>query len=66
MLFENAFVASARKLSLDEIIIQACVNELAIARVKDGDTTMINLGQPDPTLLPLATTNAPKPTTERR
>jgi len=39
--------------TLDEVIIQACLNELAHATVTQDGVNVLHLGEPDPSILPL-------------
>ncbi len=39
--------------TFDEVLIQACLGELGTAEVRSGAHVRINLGSPDPTILPL-------------
>lgn len=41
--------------TLDDVIIQACLNELAHAMVTQDGVKVLHLGEPDPTILPLRT-----------
>lgn len=49
--------------TLDDVIIQACLNELAHAMVTQDGVKVLHLGEPDPTILPLRTPT-PRPRTQ--
>jgi hypothetical protein len=38
---------------LDDVILSNCLIELELAQVRDGNRTLIHLGDPDPSILPL-------------
>lgn len=48
-----AIITNTKAPSLDEVIIQACLNELAHATVTQDGVKVLHLGEPDPTILPL-------------
>lgn len=54
-----ALLRTPRIPTLDEVIVTACLGELATAKVKDGTTVYLNLGEPDPAVLPLTKTYSP-------
>ena len=56
--FWPAILKFPRTPTLDEVIITACLGELATTKVKDGTTVYLNLGEPDPTVLPLSNSSS--------